>query len=62
MFTHLNQRSIGLTRSNPVKKSKHQKRFEELRMGEDEQFIYFYTKLQDLVNFRTGLRGPLKPV
>lgn len=28
---------------------------EELRMKEDEQFIDFYTKLQDLVNFKAGL-------
>lgn len=35
-------------------------KFEELRMEEDEQFIDFYTKLQDLVNYKAGLRDPLK--
>lgn len=30
-------------------------KFEELRMEEDEQFIYFYTKLQDIVNSRAAL-------
>ena len=46
-----------------VKKSKLQMlttKFEELRMDEDEQFIDFYTKLQDLVNFKASLGDPLK--
>ena len=29
-------------------------------MEEDEQFIDFYTKLQDLVNSKAGLEDPLK--
>lgn len=35
-------------------------KFEELRIEEDEYFINFYTKLQNLVNSRAGLGDPLK--
>lgn len=35
-------------------------KFEKLKMEEDEQFIDFCTKLQDLVNSKAGLGDPLK--
>lgn len=35
-------------------------KFEELRMEEDEQFIDFYIKLQDLVNSKARLGDPIK--
>lgn len=49
--------------TNVVKKSKFQMlttKFKELKMEEDEKFINFYTRLQDLVNSKAGLRDPLK--
>ncbi len=48
--------------TSAVKKSKLQmltSRFEELKMEEDEQFIDFYTKLQDIVNGKAGLGKPI---
>lgn len=49
--------------TSAVKKSKLQMlttKLEEIRMEEDEQFIDFYTKLQDLVNSKESLGDPLK--
>lgn len=49
--------------TSKVKKSKLQMlttKFKELRMEQDEQFIAFYTKLQDLVNSKDSLGDPLK--
>lgn len=48
--------------TNAVKKSKLQMlttKFEEFRMEENEQFINFYTKLQDIVNSRAALDNAL---
>lgn len=58
---------MGLARSthegiSAIKKSKFQMfttKFKELRIEEDEQLINFYTKLQDLVNSKAGLRDSL---
>lgn len=44
--------------TNVIKKSKLQMlttKFAELRMEDDEKFIDFYTKLQDIVNYRAAL-------
>ena len=49
--------------TSTVKKSKLKMlttKFEDLKMEEDEQFIDFYTRLQDLVNSKVGLGDPLK--
>lgn len=49
--------------TNLVKQSKLQmltSRFETLRMEEDEQFIDFHTRLQDIVNSRRGLGEEIK--
>ena len=36
-------------------------KFEKLIMEEDEQFIDFYTKLQDIVNGKARLGKPIEP-
>lgn len=55
---------VNHERTRIIKKSKLQmlpSRFEELRMEDDEQFIDFYTKLQDIVHGKAGLGKPIEP-